>query len=142
MDYQILCFSVIINLLNSHAVGMDSWVLTRGRHWDLNPMGSQSQSQIFGIGTGIEFENFWDWDWDSFFLKLGLGLRFFCRPLVLTAAKSIFWESIFLDQLYTSSLLSLNSFLQPFSEKFLDTKIISLKILTWTLLNKFYLRNK
>ena len=86
MDYQILCFSVIINLLiiNSHAVGMDSWVLT--------------------------------------------------------AAKSIFRESIFLDQLYTFSLLSLNSFLQPFSEKFLDTKIISLKILTWTLWNKFYLR--
>ena len=56
MDYQILCFSVIINLLiiNSHAVGMDSWVLT--------------------------------------------------------AAKSIFRESIFLDQLYTFSLLSFNSF--------------------------------
>ena len=86
MDYQILCFSVIINLLNSHAVWMDSWVLT--------------------------------------------------------AAKSIFWESIFVDQLFTFSLLSLNSFLQPFFEKFLDTKIISLKILTWTLLNKFYLRNK
>ena len=44
-------------------------LFTRGRYWDPNPMGSQPQSQIFGIGIRIEFENFWDWDWvwDSFF---------------------------------------------------------------------------
>ena len=64
-----------------------------------------------GIGIGIDFSKFWDWDWawdykfrtksqeipkvvieifdnfifmnwDSFFLNLGLGLGFFCRPLV------------------------------------------------------------
>ena len=31
---------------------------TKGRHWDPNPMKSQSQSQIFGIGIGIDFLNF------------------------------------------------------------------------------------
>ena len=47
------------------------WVIDRGRHWDPNPMGSQSQSQIFGIG--IDFSEFWDWDWHRFFKILGLG---------------------------------------------------------------------
>ena len=49
-------------------------MLARGRHWDPK----------FYLGLiGIEFENFWDWD--SFFLNLGLGLGFFCRPLTLLA---------------------------------------------------------
>ena len=37
-------------------------------------------SENFGIG--IEFEKFWDLE--SFFLNLGLGLRFLCRPLLGT----------------------------------------------------------
>ena len=54
--------------------------------WDLVEflglgLGLGLNSENFGIGIGIEFENFWDWDWDSFFLKLGLELGFFCRPL-------------------------------------------------------------
>ena len=57
---------------------IDCMVMGRGRHWDPNPMGSQSQSQIFGIG--IDFSEFWDLDWDRFFkilgLRLGLGSIF------------------------------------------------------------------
>ena len=64
--------------LDLSAADLREMVPNRGRHWDPNPMGSQSQSQIFGIGIGIgiDFSEFWDWDWDwdRFFKILGLGL--------------------------------------------------------------------
>ena len=82
-------------------------------------MSHQEKYQLDGVS--LHLKNF----------KLFLTPTLSIWPLrVHTTLKSIFWETLFLDQLHDFSLLSLNSFfiliyeIKIFEKKFLDTKII------------------